>query len=229
MISNGCDDGRARRRARGVGFGDRVATLAWNAYRHMELYYAASVSGAELHTLNPRLHPDQVAWIAYPMLARWLGLDPLHAGLFLGGTIHDVAQLVGAGYSMSKEAGGVATVVKLMRVAMLLPMIVFAVAVTRSRFEAEAARPPLLPGFALGFAALVALGSTGWITPALVSAGGDLSRWRLVSSIAAIGMKTHLQEVASVGIKPVILMLGETVFLALLVLAMLLAMLRWAC
>ncbi len=50
--------------ARGIGFGDRVATLAWNGYRHMELYYAVSGSGAVLHTLNPRLHPDQVVWIA---------------------------------------------------------------------------------------------------------------------------------------------------------------------
>ena len=60
---------RARRMANalaglGVGFGDRVATLAWNGYRHMELYYAVSGSGAVLHTLNPRLHPDQVVWIA---------------------------------------------------------------------------------------------------------------------------------------------------------------------
>jgi acyl-CoA synthetase (AMP-forming)/AMP-acid ligase II len=50
--------------ARGIAQGDRVATLAWNGYRHMELYYAASGSGAVLHTLNPRLHPDQVVWIA---------------------------------------------------------------------------------------------------------------------------------------------------------------------
>jgi fatty-acyl-CoA synthase len=60
---------RARRLANavaalGVGFGDRVATLAWNGYRHMELYYGVSGSGAVLHTLNPRLHPDQVVWIA---------------------------------------------------------------------------------------------------------------------------------------------------------------------
>jgi 3-(methylthio)propionyl---CoA ligase len=48
----------------GVREGDRVATLAWNGYRHMELYYAASGSGSVLHTINPRLHPDQVAWIA---------------------------------------------------------------------------------------------------------------------------------------------------------------------
>ena len=50
--------------ALGIRFGDRVATLAWNGYRHMELYYAVSGSGAVLHTLNPRLHPDQVVWIA---------------------------------------------------------------------------------------------------------------------------------------------------------------------
>jgi acyl-CoA synthetase (AMP-forming)/AMP-acid ligase II len=60
---------RARRLANaltslGVSFGDRVATLAWNGYRHMELYYAVSGSGAVLHTLNPRLHADQVKWIA---------------------------------------------------------------------------------------------------------------------------------------------------------------------
>ena len=48
----------------GVKPGDRVATLAWNGYRHMELYYAVSGSGAVLHTLNPRLHPDQLAYIA---------------------------------------------------------------------------------------------------------------------------------------------------------------------
>jgi fatty-acyl-CoA synthase len=48
----------------GVSDGARIGTLAWNGYRHMELYYAVSGSGAVLHTLNPRLHPDQVAWIA---------------------------------------------------------------------------------------------------------------------------------------------------------------------
>ncbi|HSV61262.1 MAG TPA: 3-(methylthio)propionyl-CoA ligase [Variovorax sp.] len=50
--------------ARNIAFGDRIATLAWNGYRHMELYYAVSGAGAVLHTLNPRLHADQVTWIA---------------------------------------------------------------------------------------------------------------------------------------------------------------------
>ncbi|MFY9512281.1 MAG: 3-(methylthio)propionyl-CoA ligase [Rubrivivax sp.] len=60
---------RSRRMAKalaalGVGMSDRVATLAWNGYRHMELYYAVSGSGAVLHTINPRLHPDQIVYIA---------------------------------------------------------------------------------------------------------------------------------------------------------------------
>lgn len=60
---------RARQLARAVETldikqGDRVGTLAWNGYRHLELYYAVSGSGAVLHTLNPRLHADQLTWIA---------------------------------------------------------------------------------------------------------------------------------------------------------------------
>ena len=47
-----------------LGQGDRVATLAWNGYRHLEMYFGVSGSGRVLHTLNPRLHPDQVVWIA---------------------------------------------------------------------------------------------------------------------------------------------------------------------
>ena len=50
--------------ALGLAFSDRVATLAWNGYRHFELYYGVSGSGRVLHTINPRLHPDQIAWIA---------------------------------------------------------------------------------------------------------------------------------------------------------------------
>ncbi len=50
--------------AEGLLFSDRVATLAWNGYRHLELYYGVSGSGRVLHTINPRLHPDQIAWIA---------------------------------------------------------------------------------------------------------------------------------------------------------------------
>ncbi len=163
------------------------------------------------------------------MLVRALGLSPQQAGIFLGGTIHDVAQVVGAGYSLSAETGDVATLVKLLRVAMLLPVIVLAAAITRARASAGSdagaagERPPLLPGFAVAFALLVAINSTGWVPAAVQAFGNDASRWCLVAAIAGIGMKTQLKELATVGFKPVALMIGETVFLA----ALALTLMRW--
>jgi len=166
-----------------------------------------------------------LAMIAYPMIVNALGMTPQAAGVFLGATIHDVAQVVGAGYSVSHDAGDIATVVKLMRVAMLLPVILCAAMITRARGDAGGGeRPPLLPWFAVGFILLAAVNSTGWVAPAAQQFGSDLSRWCLVTAISAIGMKTQLRELVSVGMKPIALMLGETVFLALLVLALL----RWA-
>ncbi len=160
--------------------------------------------------------------LAYPPLLQWLGLGDHAAGVFLGATIHDVAQVVGAGYGRSRETGDVATLVKLMRVAMLLPVIVFAATLTRLRGpaggEAAGPRPPLLPGFALAFAVLVAVNSAGWVSAPLQALGSEVSRWLLVIAMAAIGMKTQPRELATVGFRPVALMLAETAFLALLVL-----------
>ncbi|MFL5519397.1 MAG: AMP-binding protein, partial [Gemmatimonadales bacterium] len=61
--------------AHGIGFGDRVATLAWNGYRHLELYYAISGSGAVMHTINPRLHPEQIAYIVNHAEDQYLFFD----------------------------------------------------------------------------------------------------------------------------------------------------------
>lgn len=163
-----------------------------------------------------------VAMICYPVIVRVLGLDPVDAGVFIGGTIHDVAQVVGAGYSLSHEVGDTATVVKLIRVAMLLPVIVVAVMITRARGGHESGeRPPLLPWFVVAFLGFVVLGSLGAITPPLQAFGSELSTWCLVTAIGALGMKIQLRELATVGIRPVLLMLGETVFLAALVLGLL--------
>lgn len=160
-----------------------------------------------------------IAMIAYPMVVQLLELQSVDAGIFLGGTIHDVAQVVGAGYSLSQETGDTATVVKLMRIAMLLPVILCAAMITRAQGSAEGGkRPPLLPWFAVAFVVLAAVNSTGWLSPAVQALGSDLSSWCLVIAISAIGMKTQLKEVTSVGFKPIGLMIGETLFLAVLVL-----------
>jgi uncharacterized integral membrane protein (TIGR00698 family) len=168
-----------------------------------------------------------LSMVLYPLVARWLGLDPQHAGLFLGGTIHDVAQVVGAGYSMGHETGDAATVVKLMRVAMLVPVIGLAAWMTHAQAArlarqaggADAAAPqdkPPLPWFAAAFVVLVAVNSLNVLPAAVVSAGNSTSQIFLVASMAAIGMKTHLKDILSVGWKPVALMVLETVFLAAL-------------
>lgn len=172
-----------------------------------------------------------VAMVVYPMVVHWLNLDPINAGFFLGGTIHDVAQVVGAGYSMGQQTGDAATLVKLMRVAMLVPVIAFAAWMTHSQCKQSAQtstdtaamtpqRPPLLPGFAVVFALLVVINSLGALPHELVAVGDHLSRAFLIGAMAAIGMKTHLKDIMSVGWKPVILMVAETLFLALLFYAM---------
>ncbi|MFT0519069.1 YeiH family protein [Pseudomonas faucium] len=162
-----------------------------------------------------------LAMILYPMIANALGLSPQAAGVFLGATIHDVAQVVGAGYSMSTDTGDTATVVKLMRVAMLVPVIVVAAMIGRKQgIDSSGKRPPLLPWFAVGFLILACVNSTGWVPLLVQGSINELSRWCLVVSIAALGMKTQLKELAAVGIKPIVLMVGETVFLVLLVLGL---------
>src|SRR4029078_9922368 len=99
----------------------------------------------------------------------------------------------------SQKTADVATLVKLLRVSMLLPVIVFAVTLTRRREgEAGGPRPPLLPWFAVAFAVLVALNSSGVLPAAIPTAGRDVSRWSLVMAIAAIGMKTQLKDLATV-------------------------------
>ncbi len=172
-----------------------------------------------------------VAMVLYPMLVRWLGLDPQQAGFFLGGTIHDVAQVVGAAYSMGQETGDAATVVKLMRVAMLVPVIMVAAWMTRGTHaqsadsltaDTPASRPPLLPWFAVVFVVLVLLNSLLHLPEVVVNTGHALSRTFLVAAMAAIGIKTHLKDILSVGWKPVALMVLETLFLALLVYGLLL-------
>jgi uncharacterized integral membrane protein (TIGR00698 family) len=166
-----------------------------------------------------------LAMIVYPMIANWAALSPQEAGVFLGATIHDVAQVVGAGYSMSPETGDTATVVKLMRVAMLVPVIVVAAMITRMQgADPSGKRPPLLPLFAVGFIVLACVNSTGWVPQVVQGGVNELSRWSLVVAISALGMKTQLKELAAVGIKPILLMIGETIFLAALVLLVL----RWA-
>lgn len=159
-----------------------------------------------------------IAMIAYPLVADLAGLSDRQAGIFFGATIHDVAQVVGAGYAISPEAGDTAVIVKLVRVAMLLPVIMVAGQITRRGTAPGTQRPPLLPWFVVAFAALAILNSVFTLPAVLIDGAGELSRWCLVASLAAIGMKTRLGDLMKVGVKPIILMLIETLTLAAIVL-----------
>lgn len=176
-----------------------------------------------------------VAMIFYPILAQSLGLDARATGIFFGGTIHDVAQVVGAGFSVSPEAGDTATLVKLIRVTMLAPVVIVFALATRNAGQGmdmgtgrgrgmeassgKAARPPLLPGFVLAFLALAALNSLGFVPEAVSAFGSDLSRWALLAGIVAVGMKTSLRWVLDVGGDAVALIVAETLFIGLFILA----------
>lgn len=177
------------------------------------------------------------AMVIYPLICRALGLPPALAGLFLGGTIHDVAQVVGAGYTLGPATGDIATVVKLFRVALLVVVVVVLSAAFKHQREvqreAQAAEtgtthlgkpPPLVPWFLWVFVGLVALNSLG-VVPAGVQSGlGQFSRGCLVVAIAALGAKTHFMQLAKAGWGPVLLIVAETLWMAALVLAAILMM-----
>ncbi|WP_112322063.1 YeiH family protein [Oceanibium sediminis] len=163
-----------------------------------------------------------IAMVVYPAIAQLSGLDDLATGVFLGATIHDVAQVVGAGFSVSEPAGETATLVKLIRVTMLAPVVLCISLVVRAT-GAEAAdggkRPPLVPGFVWAFLGLAAVNSFGLVPAAVSDVVSAISRWALIVAIAAVGMKTSLRTILDVGGQALVLIVAETVFLGAFVLA----------
>lgn len=161
--------------------------------------------------------------ILYPLLVPLLGLDDRTAGVFLGATIHDVAQVVGAGYIISDTAGDTATLVKLLRVAMLVPVcLVLVFALRRAQPVSGTQTARLMPWFLLAFVLLAAARSFHLLPDAAITPMTDISRWCLIIAITAIGMKTSLGDLRHVGWKPIALITCETLFLLGVVLASLL-------
>ena len=162
-----------------------------------------------------------LAMVAYPILALAIGLDWRQSGLFLGGTIHDVAQVVGAGYGMSAETGDTSTIVKLFRVALLAPVVVILGLMFRSRGDEIASsggrgvvlgRLPI-PLFLVMFVLFVAANSLGAVPDAAGPVLTEVSRWCLVTAISALGVKTSLKSLRTVGAGAVGLIVLETLFL----------------
>jgi uncharacterized integral membrane protein (TIGR00698 family) len=162
-----------------------------------------------------------MAMVVYPIITQWLGFDSVMAGQFIGATIHDVAQVVGAGYSLSQSAGDAATITKLMRVAFLMPVLVVISLVVRAHMAKSVGaertvKTPLLPWFAVVFLVLMLINSTGWVPSLIQSAASDVSQAFLVLAIAGVGLKTSLQEVTQLGWRPVAMIFLVTLGLAFL-------------
>jgi len=162
-----------------------------------------------------------VAMVAYPFLLRALELSPTQGGIFLGGTIHDVAQVVAAGMIVGPEAADTATIVKLFRVLLLMPIVLAIAVVIRARTPAAGVsrvKTPLVPAFLVAFVVLVSAASVGALPRPAISAAVDASRWLLVVAIAAAGVKTSFEDLLQLGWRSVVMLLIESVFIAAFVL-----------
>lgn len=224
--------------ARLLGLSNEFAALSGGSVAVCGASAAAAVSSV----LPPNEHSERdltvvigvvtlmatIAMIFYPLLVSALGLTPQEMGVILGGTIHDVAQVVAAGKAISPKVGELATFVKLVRVALLLP-IVMAVFFWLGRHAAKASKAKgqkiqYVPSFLIAFFVFAAVNSAH-VVPAVVGAlGTTLSHYCLVISITAIGIKTDLKSVLDVGWRPFALIAIETLAMLAVVLGGVLAM-----
>jgi len=171
-----------------------------------------------------------IVMVAYPPLCAALGLDPQSTGIMLGATIHDMAQVVGAGYAVSEPVGNTAVIVKLFRVFLLLPAVL-AIGwwYTRGGASHDSAKVPV-PIFALVFLGLCVINSFIPLIPGLMpvysplkSALIDLSTWGLLVAIAALGLGTSLSSLLKIGWRHMAVFSGTTLVILSVVTAGLLA------
>ncbi|HWM83620.1 MAG TPA: putative sulfate exporter family transporter [Pseudolabrys sp.] len=157
-----------------------------------------------------------LAVIVYPVLMVILNLAPAEYGLWVGASIHEVAQVVAAGFQGGHEAGDAATIVKLIRVLMLAPLLL-ALGWFRPGVDAaaSASRRVGVPGFVLGFIAMVILNSLVPLPPVMSQGAALLTLGLLTVSLAAIGLMTSFAHVLRRGMKPLAVAAAATLFIAI--------------
>lgn len=159
-----------------------------------------------------------IAMFVYPLFAGVLPLDAHAYGLWAGASIHEVAQVAAAAFQGGPEAGEVGTVTKLSRVIFLAPLIMTlgALAVRRASADDDSQAAPAapVPWFVLGFAGLILLNSIMPLPPSAKSAAGTLTTFLLTMALAAMGLQTSIARLRDRGIRPLLLGLGATMFIA---------------
>jgi uncharacterized integral membrane protein (TIGR00698 family) len=155
--------------------------------------------------------------LMYPPLCILLGFDAQTTGVMLGATIHDVAQVVGAGYAVSEPAGNTAVIVKLFRVFLLLPVVLgVGWYFTRMGMRHGAAHVPV-PVFAIVFLLLCMLNSAVPLMPSILpiyapvkSVLVEVSTWGLLLAIGALGLGTSVKTIIGLGWQHITTALGAT-------------------
>jgi len=153
-----------------------------------------------------------LAILVYPLLFPLLGLDPAQFGTYIGSTVHEVAQVVAAGKAVSAATADQAVVVKLIRVALLAPVLLLLGRLMNR--GTRAARAPLLPWFIALFALAAVVNSTGLLPPPLLHGLLVLDNVLLAMAMAALGWGSQLRLLRQAGPKP--LLLGGMLFVFLL-------------
>ncbi|WP_319824296.1 YeiH family protein [Thalassovita sp.] len=161
-----------------------------------------------------------LSMLLMPVAAGFLGMNPPAFGLWVGSTIHEVAQVAGAAFAHGPEAGEVGTVSKLVRVMMLAPVVLGLGAWISQRAKARGCTSPHaktpVPWFVFGFVALVALASTGVVPEATTRTAGVVTQFMLAVALAAMGAQTRLACLAAKGPRPAMLGALAWVFISLL-------------
>lgn len=151
------------------------------------------------------------AMFLYPFLqhAGWLGLDNIHYGIYVGATIHEVAQALVAGSSVGPESSSVAIIVKMTRVMLLAPMlIILGVFLTRSTKQiVQHKLSATIPWFAVLFIAAVGFNSLQLLPTGVVNAINEIDTFFLTLAMAALGIETNFSKVKQIGFKPLYLSL----------------------
>ena len=153
-----------------------------------------------------------IAMIAYPILFQSLSLSDIQSGFLVGATIHDVAQVGGAGYSISDEADVIATYVKILRVA-LLPVVMLVVMFS---FRGAQQQRVSVPWFLVMSAVCAVVANTGVVPSATLAVLNEVSRWCLVIAISALGVKTSLGRIIKVKESYSLILIVETLFLLMI-------------
>jgi uncharacterized integral membrane protein (TIGR00698 family) len=165
-----------------------------------------------------------LAMLVYPPLCIVLGFDAQTTGVMLGGTIHDVAQVVGAGYAVSEPVGNTAVIVKLFRVFLLLPVVLgVGWYFTRMGMRHGEAHVPV-PVFAIVFLLLCVLNSAMPLVPSWMpvyapvkSVLVEISTWGLLLAIGALGLGTSVKTIIRLGWRHITTVLGATAVMFMMV------------